>query len=942
MRFLFHFQPVVSLSYIILLLIHPSPSYSKPSSDLILLDIDNTIYQDTEAGIETQIVKNTHSYCERHLGLSREQADDLYRAYGSTIEGLKQKLWKDVPKEKMQKELQQFYQEVYKHIDMSKLLPSKRLTGSSTGYSHNNKDRELLCRLLKYSPHPISVVSNSPSWHVKKVVQTMGLSHVPFLNNRELYTPDRLVFYPTKHTPEDFFAGSNKNLEEYENLLVFDDSKHNLQKIGQYFSNAKGIHISSEYSLATALMHAFGLVDPSFEFCQVQYLESKNQVDRKSIHKETWNKMIKQISGLRDETIRIVDLGTGVLFILDLLLHGDLENGLDALFSDPKKATPIHYTAYESNKALYNSCHDNLLSWGFSMVDKISDNEFIYEYRNIRVRFVLTDFDDRSDNEEYAPHLIVGCCFADLMDPLNLVPSLIHKFKLLKTSETILYFPITFVGTTQFLPPQPFESHDHSVVPSDTVAFRLYSKSLTETLGHNLDSKLFQEVLEEYGATLLAKGTSDWKIDSKAHSYLFDTMLYFFGTAGGPQILEEGLDAPGWINRAKRRRPNIQVSNVDFLFRIGKAKGVQTQCTDSLQSYNEILFTAPEKVRVVQKPTRELGPNEVLSKLFRHLSFYLNESIIRLTHFFAVKYVVESSYSLISSGTELKIFKGLFEDASLDVNIKGMEEERMAYPLAYGYSLVGRIVKCGSNVAKNYIGQLAFTFSPHASHVIAEIDSVQIVPDGVAPEDAIFMPSVETALSIVHDAHVRVGENVAVYGQGLIGLLVTSMLKMHSKSPISGKFGTITVFDTIPDRLAAAAEMGASQALMPGGYKGFFDVSIEVSGNPRALQSAIDHTSTGGRIIVGSWYGNTDVQLKLGIDFHRSHKKIQTSQVSEIPAGLLGLWNKQRRFGLTWELVQQIRPSRLLTKVTTLENAQIAYEALDRGEEIAIAFDFRT
>jgi threonine dehydrogenase-like Zn-dependent dehydrogenase len=145
----------------------------------------------------------------------------------------------------------------------------------------------------------------------------------------------------------------------------------------------------------------------------------------------------------------------------------------------------------------------------------------------------------------------------------------------------------------------------------------------------------------------------------------------------------------------------------------------------------------------------------------------------------------------------------------------------------------------------------------------------------------------------------------------------------------------------IPDRLAVASAMGASQALIPGktDFQGPFDVSIEVSGNGRALQSAIDHTRNGGRIIVGSWYGNTDVSLKLGIDFHRSHKTIQTSQVSEIPAKLSTLWTKQRRFGLAWELVKQIRPSRLLTKVVRLDQAQEAYDALDRGSEIAVAFD---
>lgn len=288
----------------------------------------------------------------------------------------------------------------------------------------------------------------------------------------------------------------------------------------------------------------------------------------------------------------------------------------------------------------------------------------------------------------------------------------------------------------------------------------------------------------------------------------------------------------------------------------------------------------------------------------------------------------------------------MFDEAALDVNIKGMADETMKYPLAYGYSLVGVVTKCAADVpdAKDLVGKLVFTFSPHSSHVIVDRDSIKIVPDGVSARDAIFMPSVETALSIVHDAHVRVGEKVAIYGQGLIGLLVNAILSRTHQTQIvqSGNLGTVTVFDTISDRLAAASKMGAYQALLPSeaANAGPFDVSIEVSGNYRALQSAIDHTSNGGRIIIGSWYGNADIALKLGIDFHRSHKVIQTSQVSEIPAKLQTLWSKERRFGLTWELVKQLRPSRLITKEVTLDRAQEAYTLLDNGEEIAVAFSF--
>ena len=260
---------------------------------------------------------------------------------------------------------------------------------------------------------------------------------------------------------------------------------------------------------------------------------------------------------------------------------------------------------------------------------------------------------------------------------------------------------------------------------------------------------------------------------------------------------------------------------------------------------------------------------------------------------------VQSICSLISSGTELKIFRGTFDSSEpLDVNIKGMSDQAMAYPLSYGYSLVGKIIRTGSPQNEHLIGKHVFTFSPHSSRLRCDLDSVHIVPDGIPPEDAIFLPSVETALSIIHDAHVRMGERVAVFGQGLIGLLVTSILSLNKYEMKTDSanmlFGTVTAFDTISDRLAAASVLGASEALLPQSarHAGPFDVSIEVSGNGRALQSAIDCTRDHGRIIIGSWYGDSDVPLKLGMDFHRSHKKLIATQVSDIPPALRGLWSK--------------------------------------------------
>jgi threonine dehydrogenase-like Zn-dependent dehydrogenase len=920
-------------------------SSSNPSkTTLIVLDIDNTLYQEAEAGIEAQIVRNTHSYCQEKLDITSEQADELYKKYGSTVEGLRQTLWIRLDDSELDSRLKAFYEGIYRSIDYSSLLVNhKQNPSSSTGYSHSQQNRDLLCQLLRHSPHSICVASNSPSWHVDKVLQAMGLSDLDNLKEYFL-TPDRLPLYPTKNSPNQFFA--SLDMSSYDKLLVYEDSKYNLHRLGEYFGrHSKGIHITPDYPLVNALLENNGLLDPDYKFDQVMYLKSKNVVDRASINTECYNKVIDEINSRPEQTIRIVDVGAGLLSILDVFLHGDEQAGFHAL----AKGKQIQYTAYESNQALWNTCQKLLESWGFALQEQLSDDEFVYESRNVELRFLLRDFDNdssRQNGNEYPPDLVVGCCFADLIQPDQLVPSLIRTFKLLehKNSDTLLYFPITFAGVTQFLPPKPFEE---AKIPSDTVAFGLYSKALIDNLGHNLDPNLLQEVMRDYGIVLEAKVPSNWKIDSESHSYLFDTMLYFFGTAGGPLILENGWDAIGWIGRARKAKPNIQVSNMDLLFRIPanpRDKRKKSKCNSEetvMSTLKEIQFTGPKQVTTIEKKIPKLGPNQILSESFHNSYAPMSFAVVRsFSHVFTLHpYTVKASHSLISSGTELKIFNGLFDDAPLDVTIEDMKDERMAYPLAYGYCLVGHIIECGSAVPKDNIGKLVFSFSAHSSHVVNDIDSVQFVPEGIAPEDAIFMPSVETALSIVHDANVRIGENIAVYGQGLIGLLVTAILRIRKQLSLSKNFGIISTFDIIPDRLAASANLGASQALFPGGSQGPFDVSIEVSGNARALQSAIDHTSNGGRVIVASWYGNKDVSLKLGIDFHRSHKTIRTSQVSEISADLLGTWNKNRRFNLTWELVKMIHPSKLvLTNTATLDNASEIYKALNEGREISVGF----
>ena len=909
----------------------PHSSAGVVQDRVLIVDVDNTLYSEQDVksrgllGIEEQIVANTHKFCES-MNMTRDEADALFREHGSTIEGVRRTYLEKGGAAQSQKEVEQlmkdFYEQVWSDFDYSSLMTSAK-NEDATGYSH--APSASLQNLLRACPYPIYFASNSPARHVAKVKEALGLCKVPGATVAPDTISDEDLPFPTKANPEVFFREIQK-AHPQSKLVLIDDSKLNLEKA--CWQGVEGIHVKNG-KVEEALARAIGHIDRDFELSSTDYLKDKNAVDAKSIDRATWEKLAEQIELGDDGVLRITDLGAGLVLMLDMIMNGKEDK--PALVELLEGVERIEYHAYESNLGLFRGCLEKLHQLGFAKTPRNEPRKgdtyvFHNAERNIVVNMHWYDYKKEVKREDdNAPHVIVGCCFADLIEPSALVQSLkCYVAKLKNGASPLVYFPITFAGTTQFLPSQPFSKSARGWIPSDTAAFRSYSKALSDDQGHNLDPRQLVEAVERHGGELLQQGRSNWIVEKEKNSYFWKAMLYFFGTVAAPKLMIEGWDSIGWMERAATGPDSIMVNNVDLLFRLDATLSETLECRTNkdLIEVEEIQFTAPYLVETSKKSvdvSNDLLPDQVM---------------------------IESVCSLISSGTELKIYKGDFEDAALDVNIEGMAEERMSYPLTYGYSSVGRITHVGSGVDPDLVGKLAFTFSPHASHVVTSKDAMKLVPDGIAAEDAIFMPSVETALSLVHDAHVRVGEKVAVYGQGLIGLLVTSILAMQKTpldtSPGGSNFGTITAFDTIPERLAMSAAMGSSQALLPNeaSQAGPFDVSIEVSGNERALQSAIDYTRNGGRIIVGSWYGNSDVTLKLGIDFHRSHKTIKTSQVSEIPAELKTLWSKERRFALTWELVKLLRPSRILTTTVTLESAGEAYESLEKGNDIAVAFRY--
>jgi threonine dehydrogenase-like Zn-dependent dehydrogenase len=122
-----------------------------------------------------------------------------------------------------------------------------------------------------------------------------------------------------------------------------------------------------------------------------------------------------------------------------------------------------------------------------------------------------------------------------------------------------------------------------------------------------------------------------------------------------------------------------------------------------------------------------------------------------------------------------------------------------------------------------------------------------------------------------------------------------------------------------------------SSVLTGSGLHGGADLTFEVSGNPHALNQAIEATGYSGRVILGSWYGTRMSELSLGGDFHRKRISLVTSQVSTINPRLRGRFTKTRMLNLAWEMIAMLKPSRFITHRFPISRAAEAYKLLDES-----------
>lgn len=278
--------------------------------------------------------------------------------------------------------------------------------------------------------------------------------------------------------------------------------------------------------------------------------------------------------------------------------------------------------------------------------------------------------------------------------------------------------------------------------------------------------------------------------------------------------------------------------------------------------------------------------------------------------------VVRALASGVSQGTELLLYKG---DAPTPFDPSLEAPDTPLYPRRYGYAWVGEVDAAGPGTTLAP-GRRVFALAPHGDyHCLAE-RSVRPLPATLPPERAVLAANLETAITVVWDAGVGLGDRVVVLGGGVVGLL-SCLLALLSGA------ARVTLIERSPARRALARTLGIADVRAPEDDKpqGDADAVIEATGRPEALDRAVAHAGFEAAVTVASFYGTRTSPVALGQAFHRKRLTLRSSQVSSLPPARAPRWSYDRRFALVVGLLSDPRLDTLLDAVLPFDDAPQAY-----------------
>jgi len=277
---------------------------------------------------------------------------------------------------------------------------------------------------------------------------------------------------------------------------------------------------------------------------------------------------------------------------------------------------------------------------------------------------------------------------------------------------------------------------------------------------------------------------------------------------------------------------------------------------------------------------------------------------------------IRSEFGAAKHGTEMAFYKGYVKehgpfDEQYRLFAPGQPLE--AYPFRIGNMAVGSIIEIGPNVSTLAVGDRVLCYGGfRETHVCDENRCWKLSP-GLPWKSAVCLDPAEFALAAVRDGHGRVGDTVAIFGMGAIGLMALQIAKVAGAS-------LVIAIEPLENRRSLAKQLGADLVLDPTASdaglgikkataKRGADVVIEYSGNRRALQDALRAVAFGGNVVAGAYPPPYDAGLDLGAEAHMNRPNLIFSRACSEPNRDHPRWNEDRLFKVCLQLLTEGRIS---------------------------------
>lgn len=259
---------------------------------------------------------------------------------------------------------------------------------------------------------------------------------------------------------------------------------------------------------------------------------------------------------------------------------------------------------------------------------------------------------------------------------------------------------------------------------------------------------------------------------------------------------------------------------------------------------------------------------------------------------------VQPSHFAAKHGTEMAFYKGYANPrGSWNPALGVFDASRPAapYPFPAGNMFVGQVVEKADDVQALEIGDAVFGHGGFAEIHTVPAEKLWKLPDEMDWRSAVCLDPAEFALGAVRDAQIGVGDNVAIFGLGAIGLICVQLAQLAGA-------GQVIAFDPLAKRRDAAAtamvfdpcSCDAGLQIRESTAGCGADVCIDFSGNGLALQQALRGVAFGGTVVCGAFPPPYGAGLDFGAEAHMNRPTLLFSRACSDPNRQHPRWSAGR------------------------------------------------